>query len=114
MNTKQLRKILKELKKELEIPENEKIHINLRPMKTKAASISLKNGTIRLNKNLIQKLDEESIKYLILHELIHYKLKNTYHNDNFQKQINSIIDRTKIKEIERKIITKLLEQNNIF
>jgi len=114
MNTKQLRKILKELKNELEIPENEKIHINLRPMKTKAASISLKNGTIRLNKNLIQKLDEESIKYLILHELIHYKLRSTNHNETFQKQLNNKMNKTKIKEIENKIITNLLELNRIF
>jgi len=65
------------------------IRIVLRPMKIKAASISLKNGTIRLNKNLIPKLDGESIKYLLLHELIYYKLRSTNHNGNFKKQLNS-------------------------
>jgi len=114
MNPKQLRKLLKELKKELEIPEDEKIRIVLRPMKTKAASISLKNGTIRLNKNLISKLDSESIKYLLLHELIHYKLRSINHNGNFQKQLNSKIKETKTREIENKIIESLLELNNIF
>jgi len=114
MNIKQLRELLKELKNELEIPENEKIRLILRPMKTKAASISLKNGTIRLNKNLIPKLDPESIKYLLLHELIHYKLKSVNHNGNFQKQLNSKMEETKIRKIENKIITSLLELNKIF
>ena len=114
MNYKQLQKILKELKKELVIPEGEKIRIVLRPMKTKAASISLKNGTIRLNKNLISKLDPESIRYLLLHELIHYKLRSTNHNGAFQKQLNDKMEETKIREIENKIIKSLLELNKIF
>jgi len=101
-------------KEELEIAKDEKIRIVLRPMKIKAASISLKNGTIRLNKNLIPKLDEESIKYLLLHELIHYKQRSANHNGNFQKQLNSKIEETKNREIENKIITCLLELNNIF
>ena len=114
MNYEQLRKILKELKKELEISEDEKIRIVLKPMKTKAASISLKNQIIRLNKNLISRLDPESIRYLLLHELIHYKLKSTNHNGTFQKQLNSKMEETKIREIENKIIKSLLELNKIF
>ena len=111
MNRKQLRITIDELKKELGIPKDEKIRIILRPMKTKAASISLKNGTIRLNKNLIAKLNPESIRYLLLHELIHYKLKSINHNGNFQKQLTSKIEETRIKEIENKIISNLLELN---
>jgi len=42
MNSKQLQELLNELKRELEIPEDEKIRILLRPIKTKVASISLK------------------------------------------------------------------------
>ena len=111
MNRKQLRITIDELKKELGIPKDEKIRIILRPMKTKAASISLKNRTIRLNKNLITKLNPESIRYLLLHELIHYKLKSTNHNGNFQKQLTSKIEETRIREIENKIISNLLELN---
>ncbi|RJS92444.1 hypothetical protein CW705_02830 [Candidatus Bathyarchaeota archaeon] len=33
----------------------------------------------------MQKLDYESIRYPLLHELIHYELKSTNHNGNFQK-----------------------------
>lgn len=111
MNRKQLRITIDELKKELGIPKDEKIRIILRPMKTKAASISLKNGTIRLNKNLITKLNPESIRYLLLHELIHFKLKSINHNGNFQKQLTSKIEETRIREIENKIISNLLELN---
>jgi len=114
MNPKQLRELLKELKKELEISEDEKIRIVLKPMKTKAASISLKNQIIRLNKKLIPKLDLECVRYLLLHELVHYKLGSTNHNGNFQKQLNSKINETKAKEIENKIITNLLELNKVF
>jgi len=111
MNRKQLRITIDELKQELGIPKDEKIRIILRPMKTKAASISLKNRTIRLNKNLITKLNPESIRYLLLHELIHYKLKSINHNGNFQKQLTSKIKETRIREIENKIISNLLELN---
>jgi len=82
-------------------------------MKTKAASISLKNGTIRLNKNLITKLNPESIRYLLLHELIHYKLKSINHNGDFKKQLTSKIEETRIREIENKIISNLLELNRL-
>jgi len=114
LNRSYLRKILDKLKKELDISEGEKLRLELRPMKTKAASISFKRKVIRINKNLIPILDEDCIKYLILHELIHYKLKSTYHNSKFQKQLNKKINDTKIKELERKIITNLLRLSNIF
>lgn len=106
--------MLRELKKELGIPEDEKIRIVLKPMKTKAVSISLKKGTIRLNKNLISRLDLESIRYLLLHELIHYKLGSTNHNEAFQKELKSKMEETKIREIENKIIACLLKLNEIF
>lgn len=111
MNREQLKEILHEIKKDLEI--SEKIKIELKPMKTKAASISLKRSTIRINKNILQNLDQDCVKYLILHELAHYKLKNTYHNNDFYKQLNKKINSVKAKELERKILTSLLELNNI-
>jgi predicted metal-dependent hydrolase len=111
MNKGQLREILNELEEDLDISEN--IKIELRPMKTKAASISLKKNTIRINKNIIPTLDPDCIKYLILHELTHLKLKSTYHNSDFHKQINKRVDNTKAKELERKILTSLLELNDI-
>lgn len=111
MNKEQLKEILNELKDNLNISEN--IKIELRPMKTKAASISLKKNTIRINKNIIPTLTPDCIKYLILHELTHYKLKSTYHNGDFHKQINKKIANAKAKELERKILRSLLKLNDI-
>ena len=111
MNTKQLKEILNKLKEDLGI--QDKIKLTLKPMKTKAASISLKKNTIRINKNLISKLDLDSIEYLMLHELIHYKLKSTHHNGKFYELLEKRIDPEKAKQIERNIITNLLKQNHI-
>jgi len=111
MNREQLNEILKQLKNELEIKEH--IKIELKPMKTKAASISLSKNTIRINKNIITNLDTECIKYLLLHELIHYKLKSTYHNREFYNQLTDKINKTKAKELERKILATLLQLNHI-
>jgi len=109
MNRKQLKEILNELKNELKI--SEPIKIELKPMKTKAASISLSKNIIRINKNIIPNLDTECLKYLLLHELIHFKLKSTYHNGEFQKQMNAKIKEEKAKQLKRKILTTLLELN---
>jgi len=111
MNKKQLKEILNKLKNELKISET--IKIELKPMKTKAASISLNKNTIRINKNIIPNLDAECITYLLLHELIHFKLRSTYHNEEFHKQINNKINEEKTKQIERKILTTLLHFNHI-
>jgi len=111
MNRKQLNQILKQLKNELKIQDN--IRIELKPMKTKAASISLNKAIIRINKNIIPNLDTECIKYLLLHELIHYKLKSKYHNGQFHKELNKKINETKAKQLERKILTALLQINHI-
>ena len=109
MNRKQLNEILNELKAELGI--KDAVKIELKPMKTKAASVSLTKSIIRINKNIIPNLDTECLKYLILHELIHYKLKSTYHNGRFHKELNRKISKTEAKQLERKILKTLLQIN---
>jgi len=90
MNKVELRSILEEYRKWLGI--EDKIKLELKPLKTKAASISLRKGVIRLNRNLIPLLSDESIKYLILHELVHYKIGSVYHTKNFMKKfLNSLV-----------------------
>jgi len=111
MNSNQLRETLNKLKERLNITES--IRIELKPMKTRAASISLKKNTIRINKNLVALLDNECIEYLILHELTHYKLKTTYHDSMFYKELNKWVSPAKAKELERKILTSLLKLNHI-
>ncbi|MFN4046688.1 MAG: SprT-like domain-containing protein, partial [Acidilobaceae archaeon] len=90
MNKDMLKDIVNKIKTDLNI--SEEIKIELKPMKTKAASISLRRNIIRINKNILPHLDQESIKYLILHELIHYKLKNRYHNSDFYRQLYEKMD----------------------
>ena len=111
MNRKQLSEILNQLRFELDIDDH--IKLELRPMKIKAASISLEKNTIRLNKDLIQNLDEECIRYLLLHELLHYKLKNTYHNSEFRKQLTDKLGENKATQLERKIVTALIRLNHM-
>jgi len=107
LNKEQLKEILNEIKQDLEI--SEKIKIELKPMKTKAASISLKRSVIRINNSILPRLDKDCIKYLILHELVHYKLKSKYHNSDFYKQLHQKVNEVEAKELERKILTILLE-----
>jgi len=111
MNRKQISEILNQLRSELDIDDH--IKLELRSMKIKAASISLEKNTIRLNKDLIQNLDEECIRYLLLHELLHYKLKNTYHNGEFRKQLTDKLGENKATQLERKIVTALIRLNRM-
>ncbi|MEM3640603.1 MAG: YgjP-like metallopeptidase domain-containing protein [Candidatus Bathyarchaeia archaeon] len=111
LNKEQLNEILNEIKQDFNI--SEKIKIELKPMKTKAASISLKRNIIRINKNILPSLDQECIKYLILHELAHYKLKSKYHNGDFYKQLHEKVNDVEAKGLERKILASLLELNDI-
>jgi len=105
-----IKSILEELKTTLNLKDD--IKLELRPMKTKAASTSLKRKTIRLNKNLIPNINHETIRYLILHELTHIKLNTIHHTKDFYDIIYSVINKDAVKEIEEKILTKLIELNN--
>lgn len=101
--------ILDEVKDRLRIKEG--IKLELKSMKVKAASISIKRGIIRLNKDLIKELDTDAIRYLIIHELIHYKLKSKYHSKKFHEYIDKEIDKDNREELEKEIIERLLELN---
>ena len=105
-----LRTILNEMKKELGISEDVKVVV--KPMKTKAASVTLGKNEIRLNRNLLD-LGEDCIRYLILHELTHIKLKTRYHTGEFYKIIYSVMSEEKVREVENKILSELLKINNL-
>ncbi len=105
-----IKSILEELKTALNLKDD--IKLELRPMKTKAASTSLKRKTIRLNKNLIPNINHETIRYLILHELTHIKLNTIHHTKDFYNLLHSIIDKNTAKELEEEILAKLIKLNN--
>lgn len=104
-----LMEILEELKAILGI--TDKVKLELRPLKTKAASISLRRKVIRISKYLIPKLDEVSLRYLIFHELVHLKLRTIHHTQDFYKLIHSVFDEETVKRSEERILASLIELN---
>lgn len=110
MEREQIAKMLEELKDMLDM--KEKIRLELRPLKTKAASVSLKRNVIRLSKGVVSGLDEEPVRYLILHELVHLKLKSIHHTNDFYRIVYSIVKEEEVKEFEEDIIAKLIELNS--
>ena len=109
MNKVELRSILEEYRKWLGI--EDKIKLELKPLKTKAASISLRKGVIRLNRNLIPLLSDESIKYLILHELVHYKIGSVYHTKKFYEKVLKQFSIDSVREFEEEILKALGKLN---
>jgi len=104
-----LKKLLDEAKELVGVEDN-KLRVMLYPMKHKVASISLKTKTIRLNKEIALKLDEEALRYLLVHELIHFKLRSLSHNDKFWEEIKRVYPLSKVKEIEYRIINSTHER----
>ena len=107
--SQQLRKLLNEAKGLVGI-EDSKLKVVLYPMKRKVASVSLKTKTIRLNREIALKLDEELLRYLLVHELIHFKLRSLSHDDKFWKELEKIYPLSKVKEIEHRIINSTYER----
>jgi len=108
----QLRRLFNEAKGLLGI-EDDKLKVVLCPMKRKIASISPKTKTIRLNREVASKLDEESLRYLLVHELIHFKLRSLSHDDEFWKELERIYPLGKVKEIEHRIINSTYERKGL-
>ncbi len=110
MNREHITRMLEELKTMLGI--KEKVKLELRPLKTKAASVSLKRNVIRLSKGVVSGLDEKPVRYLILHELVHLKLRSIHHTNDFYRMVHSIVKEEEVKEFEEDIIAKLIELNS--
>lgn len=93
---------LKELAKKNNFSYNK---VTIRNQKTRWGSCSLKNN-INLNMKLV-KLPQELIDYVILHELVHTKIKN--HSKRFWDELNKYIPNAKGLDKElRKYGTGLL------
>ena len=103
------RNMLEDAKKQFGIKDD--IKLGFSSMKTEAASISLRTNVIRLNKNIINDLSDEEVKYLIYHELTHYVTKSKYHNYKFYKILYSKIPEDEAKKMDAKIISSILKLN---
>lgn len=106
------RKILKEVMEELGL--KEKIKLRRVPMKRKIASFSFKTKTLRLNKNLLGLISEEELRYIIRHELVHAKVKDANHGDQFARELQRFYTDKEIKEIEENLIKKSLKLKELF
>jgi predicted metal-dependent hydrolase len=89
---------------------DEEFKLEIKKMKIKAASISFKTKTIRINKDFIDG-DDELIKYLIYHELVHYKLRSKDHGKSFYNILYSKLGEDFVKRQEKKTMEKLLKLN---
>jgi len=102
MKREEVNNILSEVKKILGIDDDFKIV--LYPMKRKVASISLRNRTIRINKYFIDMLNEDQLKYVLIHELIHYKLGKLSHDDDFMRELKRFYSENDVDSIEKELL----------
>jgi len=101
--------MLEKARRDFEIPDDFKIV--RKKMKAKAASISFKARVIRINEELDG--DPEFINYLIYHELAHYRLGTKFHNKEFYELLNSRLGEENVKNLEKRILRRMLEINNV-
>ncbi|WP_281033980.1 YgjP-like metallopeptidase domain-containing protein [Methanotorris igneus] len=75
-----------------------------RPYKRKIASISYTTKTIYINKNLINDFNEDEIKYIIAHELLHLKF-GKFHTLKFNNALYEPFPNK--EEIDKRILNKI-------
>jgi predicted metal-dependent hydrolase len=106
-----IKTLLERAKQAVGVEDN--IKLVLYPMKYKVASISLKNKSIRLNKNLLELFDEYELYYILVHELIHIKHSTLNHGEEFYKALYNLFSLEEADEIESRIVKKLINSINI-
>ncbi|MCC6004246.1 MAG: DUF45 domain-containing protein [Thermofilum sp.] len=97
-------KILAEYMSQLGI--GKEVKVKLKNYKVRSAFCNFKTRTIYLNSILID-LGEEVIRYLLLHELIHIKQGNRYHNNEFYRLLYKFIPPEKVDAVREQIIEAL-------
>ena len=98
-----LRSLLVELSKLVGLSD---VSIRRHHFKKELASVSFHSKTIRLNKHVVDKLDLDLLRYLILHELVHLKLQHAAHNREFYDLLASYLPKP-INWYDRKIMSKV-------
>lgn len=100
MERKHVIRLFRNMAKELCL---ENVRIRIVPMKRKIASFSFKTRTLRLNRNVIDIFDEEQLKFIILHELIHAKIEDVNHGSLFLRELEKHYNKEEAEKIESKI-----------
>ena len=106
MLRKRVEELLSEVRKVVGV-KDDSIHVVLYPMKHKIASVSFGSKTIRLNKYVVQELDDEALKYILVHELVHYKTRSIQHNRKFWKELGKLYSKEEVIKIESRIINSI-------
>lgn len=104
-----IEKILDEYKQKLGI--NDAIKVKIRRYKTKTAFVDLKTRTIYINRDVLD-LGEDIITYLILHELIHIKLNNKYHDHEFFKILYEYISPEELTKVRSLVNEKFIDRSH--
>ncbi|GAB6064945.1 M56 family metallopeptidase [Aquifex pyrophilus] len=91
------------LKEKLGIKEN--VKVRLKPFKRKIASVSLRKNTIYLNSEVIQRLTDKELEYIIAHELLHLKY-GVFHTKEFENELKKLFD----KNLELRILKRILKK----
>ncbi len=84
-----LEELVRELKEEIGI-EGE-VKVKLKKFKIKLASVSLSKKVIYINSELVKKLSDKEIRYLIAHELLHLK-HGVFHTAKFQQELSELCE----------------------
>ena len=106
---KTIKNLIEKYRRELGI--NDKVRYRTRPMKTKAASCNIEKKIIYINKNILD-LGEKILSYVVLHELIHIKLKSIDHTNEFYEILHRYFSEEEIRRIYETIVKKLSSINN--
>ena len=104
-----IKKVLSEYSLILGIRDNVKVRV--RRYKTRAASSNITTATIYINNDLLD-LGEDVIRYLILHELVHIKLRSRYHDERFYTMLYFFMPPEEVDAI-REVIMKRMLQNYV-
>jgi len=107
MADKRIEKLLEKAKKLVGV-DDEDIKVVLVPMKTKIATTSLRNKTIRLSRDYIKYLDDDEILYLLVHELVHHKIRSVHHDDRFQREIERVYPGNAVWDMRNRILKKMI------
>jgi predicted metal-dependent hydrolase len=79
--------MFKELKDHLGI--EGRVTLRFVPMKRKKASVSLRRKEIRINSSLLERMDINEMKHILIHELLHLKF-GVYHSREFEKEFKQV------------------------
>ncbi len=87
------------------------VKIRIIPMKRKIASFSFKTKTLRVNRNVIEFFDEKLMRFILLHELAHFKVNDVNHGERFFKELEKYYPNN-MENLEIEIIKRIFPTLN--